>query len=270
MTVSKQLFNLWPWFSTCGWAILSASHKLGFWSHDLKRRQWKCRRAFQYIVSFYSEHAQRWGQHSLSFMFFLPKSPAAQTSLVNNETDLSSLFSHAGKCMCHKRPDREGLNTSVMICCLSWSSLLLTDVSLVHCVIKWKCEHVKFLTAGNWLVIIKDAYHTIIMTTETGMPQSVKEFWRGEKKLWLQLAMIRYLQTAVIVLNVKHLCEISVLFSDFPPSQSCTGSSLDESHLCFGWVGSCPSLLVDCTDFWCRRPASWLGLGHHFLMCIIV
>lgn len=31
--------------------------------------------------------------------------------------------------------------------------------------------------------MIKDAYHTIIMATETGKAESVEEFWRGEKKL---------------------------------------------------------------------------------------
>lgn len=78
---------------------------------------------------------------------------------------------------------------------------------------------------------------------------------------------IKVIQTAVTLLNIKHLYEISVFFSDFPSSPSETAPSLDKSMLCFQLTEPCPDqgrLPVCWDDF--HGLAGWLDLGHHFLI----
>lgn len=158
----KQLFNLCPLFSTGGWGALCSCCKWGFCSHHLRRRQ---RRSI-ITVSFHSEHAHRWGQHSLFLTFFLPKPPAKQITSVNSETDLCfyriGLFvlTHKDKSKKVQIPLR-WFSAWVDIACCSLMSPWLTV---------WRNEHVKFLTALKWFIVIKDAYHTIIMPTDTGLP----------------------------------------------------------------------------------------------------
>lgn len=72
---------------------------------------------------------------------------------------------------------------------------------------------------------------------------------------------VNIIKAQQILLNIKHLCEISPFFSDFA---SCwTPRGLDKSHLCFEWlVVANPGSAGDSRCAW---PAGWLRLGHHFL-----
>lgn len=77
------------------------------------------------------------------------------------------------------------------------------------------------------------------------------------------------MQTAVSILTFsKHLNEIYVWFSDFPPFQSETDPNLDKFHRCFDRAveaGSCPDTAQLRVDYlWWGQH--WLGTGHHFLL----
>lgn len=138
------------------------------------------------------------------------------------------------------------------------------------------------LLISPWLTVIKWI---------SEIPDSIKTTWCNERCLYyhknadwdllavicwrvlgrwedtelLQLVMIRRYkspQTAVILLNITHLCEILVLFCDFPSSQ--TGSSLDKSRWC-SERDQAELLVLDRNNFW-SHSAGWMGLGHHFLI----